>query len=456
MAKIAWMLLAACLLGLLPGCTAQPPYNREVLVLEDKLAGQHIIRVNASNGRYSGTGGVILELLEQYQQQEQAASGGRQVAIDWQDTPLTSMLDHTRLLAASNDLPDLFSYESGKALEDFADAGLVLDIEAVFQELGLDPFLDPTTVNLLKSMVKQNKLYALPLEKIVEGFWYNKSLFAEYAISVPATWEEMIAAARRFQQLGIQPFAIAGREKWPITRLINGYATRYYGPDIMEQVAKGTRKVTEPGFIQAAQLVKQMAQEGLFGEQPHWTDFAHARKLFLSGQAAMYYSGSWELKFFNQMQEEALSPEEIGLFNIPLVEGGVGTPDEWQMNAGLTMSLSSSQFTEESAKWIRYVFQRYGEHAMREQGLITGFKATAAPESKPLTQMVQRTIDSISRGVLWFEARFDPQTQTVAWNNAQLLISVEGYSAKQYMEELQAAIDAEQGGSITGPREPDR
>ncbi|MBB6694799.1 extracellular solute-binding protein [Cohnella xylanilytica] len=367
------------------------------------------------------------------------------VKYEFENVGTSDLLQKIQLLAASNDLPDLFAYESGRPLERLSDNGYVLDVEKAFAEIGLGDELNPAAVKLLKSMTRSQGLYALPLEINVEGFWYNKKLFAKYGVKEPKTWDELLQAAERFRTAGVQPFALAGAQKWPITRLINGYVIRVYGYDAMQKVDRGELRLTDPGFVEAASVVQKMALRGYFGDHVNTTDMEEAVNRFLQGQAAMYYTGSWSLRDFNDPAKNRIGTEQIGLFNIPLVAGGKGTTDDWLLNAGLTTSFSAASYDDTMKKWVKAVFEDYGDRAMKEKGVISGFKVDRMPASLPsLTQLAQTTIESVKNGALWFEALFDTDAQAVAWDNAQLLVMNADYTPRMYMEELQAAIDRQQ------------
>lgn len=366
------------------------------------------------------------------------------VTYEYVFVPQADLNQRVQLLAGSDSLPLLFNYESGAPLLDLVESGQVLDIEETFTELGIYEELNQGAVNLLKGQIDGAGLYALPLEFNVEGFWYNQQIFEENNLEVPTTWDEMLQAAGTLQESDVQPFAVAGAESWPITRLINGYVMRYYGADVMTRVTNGELEVTDEGFIEAAQVIQEMGQNGYFGQGVTTIDYATAVDQFLQGQAAMFYMGSWVIGDFNNEERNEIGVENIGFFNIPLVEGGEGTLNDYSVNAGLTTSISSSRYEENPeaiGAWLTCVFEDYGDRAMQEQGLITGFRVEEMPEDVPvLTQLAQEQIDMVENGALWFEGRFNAQTQDVAWNNAELLVIGE-MTPEEYMSALQTAVD---------------
>jgi raffinose/stachyose/melibiose transport system substrate-binding protein len=383
-----------------------------------------------------GLENVISTLSREYEEQNPNATYEHEFIAQ------ENLLQRIQLLAGSNSLPTMFAYESGAPLRDLIAGGKVLNIEETFTELGIYDQLNPAAVELLKDLAGGQGLYAIPVELNVEGFWYNKQIFEENNLDVPTTWDELLQAAETLNQNGIQPFSASGEQGWPLTRLINGYVVRKYGPDVMERVANGELQLTDEGFIEAAQIVQDMGTKGYFGEGVNTIDYDTAVDQFLQGNAAMFYMGSWELRTFNDPQRNQIGAENIGLFNIPLVEGGTGTMDEWSMNAGLIRAISQAEYDANPqgvGDWMKYVFSSYGQQAA-DAGLVTGFQAENPPaDLPPLTQTVLDTISGVETPFLWFEARFNPEAQTLATNNVQLLVTGD-MTPEQYMTELQQAI----------------
>jgi raffinose/stachyose/melibiose transport system substrate-binding protein len=188
-----------------------------------------------------------------------------------------------------------------------------------------------------------------------------------------------------------------------------------------------------------------MESQGYFGNNVTKVNYDAALDLFLLGKAAMFYMGSWELSDYNDPIKNKIGKDNIGFFNTPLVKEGKGTLEDYSMNTGLTLSFSKTAYEPSEADWMKAIFGAYGNRAISETGMLTGFKVDRMPANIPaLTKMVQLKLDDAQEGALWFEALFDSKTQSVAWDNAQLLVTGDAMSAQEYMNELQKALD-EQG-----------
>lgn len=347
-----------------------------------------------------------------------------------------------QILAASNDIPTVFNVNTPDLELSMAKAGKLLNMEQTFKSLGIYNKLVPAAVSLEKRELAVPGLYSLPLELNVEGFWFNKKLFQKYHLAVPTTWDQMMQDAKVLKAHGVQPFAVDGKDAWPITRLIGGYIVRYYGADAMRQVKDGKLKMTAPGFIQAAQTVQNMGKLGYLGQGEDAMDYNTARDLFVQDKAAMYYMGSWVLGDFNNPQVDKIGVKNIGYFNIPLVKGGSGNLGTYEMNTGIANGFSKSQYDATEGQWLKNVFSNYGNAAMSELGQISGFKVDKMPKNvTALTQQTVKTIGQAKEGALWFEALFDAKTTTLSTQEAQELV-LGSISPKQYMTDIQNSLDA--------------
>ncbi|MCA9953001.1 MAG: extracellular solute-binding protein [Anaerolineales bacterium] len=422
-----------------PSVEEAAPAVEEAPTAEEAAPADEEKTISFLSGQDENTGytKIILELTNEW------LEDNPNVTLEFEYYAQTDLQGRTQQLAAAGALPTLFPNPANETLDQMYENGQLVDIEAAFKEIGIWDQLNPGAVSLLKSKeVDPNALYELPVELNIEGFWYNKQIFADNGIEVPTTWDELLAASATLQEAGIQPFSASGQQGWPLTRLLGGYAVRNYGIDAMSRVANGDLSLTDPGFVEAADTLKMMADEGYFGQGLTTIDYNTAVDLFLQGEAAMFYMGSWELRNFNNPEVNLIGAENVGFFNVPMVEGGAGSVNDWSMNAGLTLAINSEHYDPIVADWLNYVFSNYGDRSMSELGAITGFKVNNMPEDiPPLTQMTLEQIASAEAGYLWWEALFNAVGNQSSTDLVQTLVSDPGFTGEQYMTDLQSALD---------------
>lgn len=353
-----------------------------------------------------------------------------------------SLKQKVATLVASDDLPDVFVYESGKPIVELIEGDKLLNVSKALQDLGVEDMLDEGAVSLLKTLSGTEDLYDLPLGMNVEGFWYNKALFEQAGVEVPATWDDFEAACAKLQAAGIQPLTAGGADRWPLTRLINAYVMRSMGVDAMKKAADGEAKYIDPGYVAAAQKLQDLAEKGYFGEGITTVDQNTAGNMLLSGKAAMFYNGSWFTEALTADTNPA-GEDGIGFFNIPVVDETKGSITEYSMNCGNILALDKNKYDEGTAGWLKYMVENLGNEAMTQFGAVKGYKYDVAGELGPYSKIVADELGKVTKASTWFEAAMNSETSTVAGDYVQTLINGD-VSAEDYMQAIQDAYDGSQ------------
>ncbi len=345
-------------------------------------------------------------------------------------------------LVASNDLPDMFVYESGKPIVDLIDAGQIVDIGAMLEEIGSTEYVTPSATSLLQTLSGTDTIYDLPLGLNVEGFWYNKELFEQAGIeSTPTTWDEFEEDLQKLSDAGIQPLSCGASDKWGATRLINAYTVRTLGADALQNAADGNAAYTDEGYVAAAAKIQEWADKGYFGEGVNTVDMNTAGSMLMTGKAAIFYNGSWFASNLNDTSANAAGEDGIGFFNIPVVDESVSAADAYSMNCGNILCLSQAK-EDEATKWfIKYFVEHIGDEAMTTQGSIKGYTYTAeASDMTGYTQLVLDEIGKAQSAFTWYEATMGSEVSDAAQNNVQMLLSGE-MTPEDYMQSIQDAAD---------------
>ena len=344
-------------------------------------------------------------------------------------------------LSASNDLPDVFAYEAGAPLRTLIDADKVADISEVVETIGVEDSLSESAVALMKGLSETDALYDLPLGLNVEGFWYNKELFEKAGCEVPATWDEFEEVLKKLDAAGIQPLVTGGADKWLATRLINAYAVRTMGNDIMTKAANGEADYTDEGLVAAAQKLADWAEAGYFGEGVTTVDANTAGSMVMSGKGAIFYNGSWFTQNLTDPSQNPAGEDGIGFFNIPVVDESISSATSYSMNCGNILALDKAKFNEGTAWFLKYFIENMGNAAMEELGTVKGYTYTTEAESMDsYTKLVLNEIDKATEGFAWWEAKMDAELSKTAQENVQPLLNGD-MTAEEYMQSIQDVYD---------------
>ena len=347
-----------------------------------------------------------------------------------------------QLLAGQGALSDM-SMAAGtpSLMQQFIDGGQVLNVGDALDELGVADKILPAAESTIKALYGGDDLYALPTEFNIEGFWYNKQILADNGIEPPQTWGELVDAAAKLDAAGVQPFVAAGKDGWPVTRLVGDYIARDLGPDALKKVADGEAKLTDPEYVAAADAVAELGSAGYFGDAIGSVDYNASVNQFLTGGGAFFYMGSWVLGAFNDPEQNKIGADNIGFAPFPAVEGGAGSIDQVPANVGIPVMFSEKGYTDSTGEWLKCIAENYGDTVLADSGVVSGFALESAPtDLAPTTQIVQDTIANAPSSVLWFEAQFTSKGTTVSQTNGGGLASG-AVSGAEFMELVQSAND---------------
>lgn len=238
-------------------------------------------------------------------------------------------------------------------MDEIIDAGIL-------EELNEEDYADYSFVpGSLDGFKKDGKLYGLPRNTDILGFFYNQKMFEDHGWEVPTTYDELLDLAAKINEEGIIPVAMDGGDGWPLVTYLSNILMRVHG-DYRELMANAieTADFSDPDIKKAVEIMKESVDAGLFQTGFDTQDYATAMNLFTNGQAAMFYMGSWESSMaVNEDIPEEIR-ENIRVFTMPLVEGGQeDATATMAWNGGGWAVNANSEVKEEALKLFNWMYQ---------------------------------------------------------------------------------------------------
>lgn len=346
------------------------------------------------------------------------------------------------LLASQDALPVMFISPTteSKVGGDMYESGALLDLESTFNDLGIMDNVLPAAAETVKTIY--GSMVSIPFQYNIEGFWYNKDLFAENGIDVPTTWDEFTDAAATLDAAGVQPLTAAGTQGWTITRYLSTYLARSQGVDALQQVVDGNASFSDPEYLAAIEEVAALGEAGYFGQGVTSRDIDTVTSQFFAGNVGMMYNGSWTLSAVYDEGQNPDGPDGFGFFPFPEVAGGAGSIADYPANTGTVTALNANLYNDKVGDWLVCISENYGSSLMENQGAISGFAQNTEVETPELVGDIVSQMESATGAVIWFEAPFGARFGDAAGNNAGPLLDG-GISPQDYVAELDQAIAAD-------------
>lgn len=354
---IAALLCAAMTIGTLSGCGSSSdtaPASGDSGSSESagsaSAGGDEITIQVFSNlpDRTSGQGLIEQMLFDQYMTENP------NIKIEVEALDDESYKTKFKAYASGSDMPDLVNaWGQPSFLDEVIDAGLLAELnQEDYKDYG---FIEGS----LEGFSKDGKLYGLARNTDVMSFYYNKALFEEHGVKVPATYDELLAAVETFKAAGIIPVSMDGSDKWPISIYIHALYQQFDGSAATTDVREGVKNAdySNEAWKKSLELFKQSVDAGMFQTGFETTDYATSMNLFTNGQSAMFYMGSWEMSMANNPDIPEEIRGSISAFNMPSVAGGQGkATDLTAWNGGGHAVTANSDVKEEAVKLLNYMY----------------------------------------------------------------------------------------------------
>lgn len=302
--------------------------------------------------RTSGQGLVEQTLFDEYMKENP------NVTIEVEALDDEAYKTKFKAYASGSQMPDLVNvWGQPGFLDEVMEAGLLTE---------LDPD-DYTDYNFLPGSLdgfsKDGKLYGLSRNTDVMCFYYNQKMFEDNGWEVPKTYEELLDLADKVRGAGLQPVSMFGGDKWSLYIYIHDIEEQLDGSGIMAKTNDAIKNhdFSDPTFKQATDLFVEAVDRGLFQNGFESNDGGTAKNLFTNGQAAMYYTGSWEMSMVTDQDIPDEIRENIRVFLMPVPEGGKGdatTITAWH-GGGYAVTESAAN-KEEAIKLLNYMFRPEG------------------------------------------------------------------------------------------------
>jgi raffinose/stachyose/melibiose transport system substrate-binding protein len=227
-------------------------------------------------------------------------------------------------LTASGKLPDIFHTWGGGVLKQQVDAGLVEDLTDRTK-----PWADGLLKVTKEPYILDDKVYGIPFDMGMIGFWYNKKLFQQAGVSEPpTTWGGFLEAVSKLKAKNITPIALAGKEKWPGMYYWAYLAMRTAGIEALQKASE-EKDFTGAGFVEAGRHLKELVDL-----KPFQKGFLNAAYSTPTGQAAAVGNGKAAMELMGQWAPSVQADsgkglgDDLGFFPFPAVEGGKGALTE--------------------------------------------------------------------------------------------------------------------------------
>lgn len=239
-----------------------------------------------------------------------------------------------------DDIPDLIGMGATDTYSLLAQSG-------IFKDMTDSPLLanvDENYVQMLKDVAGMEEVIGIPFAANANGVMYNKQIFRELDLSIPTTWDELIATAEQVQDAGIIPFYFTYKDDWQTVLPFNALASNLGGIEFYLD-----RREDAVTFSEKYQEVAEKQLELMdYGHGDNFgKSYADGNRAFARGESAMYIQGTWAIPEIRKANPDV----EIGFFPLPTSNN----PEQNKLISGVDTLLAISEDSEHKEEAERFV-----------------------------------------------------------------------------------------------------
>ena len=350
-----------------------------------------------------------------------------QYHIEINTVPQAGQVLTSRIVAG--DIPPLFSdYPTQLQFKEKVKNGFIYDLTG-------QSFLSRINKPALDLCKQQDGHdYAMPLTQNFMGVYYNIDIFNANGISIPTSYDELIAACKKLKANGVQPFIFSFIDPGRVGHMFQAWNAAWTpdGVERMAAVMNGTGTIAnDPVMLKMAQRILEMVSYGnadafsLPDMEGSWAGFAN-------GKAAMLLMGSYARGTLLISNPNI----HMGVFPLP-GDTDATTTVIAGIDAALCIAAGASAREKEAA--LAYLeFLSRAENAQIFCN-IEGAPNCVTAVDYPDKQMAP-IIEKVKRGPIhdWFAASFPGNVMNAIYSDAQQFLMDKDPS--KFLAQLQQTI----------------
>jgi raffinose/stachyose/melibiose transport system substrate-binding protein len=331
---------------------------------------------------------------------------------------------------------DLITCRSGAINRDNIKAGYIEPLKGLS---GLSNF-DDLALSFWAS--EDGDPYCVPVASVMAAFFYNKDIFKELGLTPPTTQAEFMSVLQAIKSDGkYTPLALtaAPGDSWvdSFMGLYNIGPNYWHGEDGRQGLIDGTKKFTDPDFVEALTVFKSLTPYMPEGRAS--VTYSDATQLFALGKAAIFPSGSWDITAVT-----GTSGLDVGVFAPPVKNAGDQLYIQSHPDMGIGIN-AASKHKDEARVFLDWVatpeFQQLYANALpgffgmgKAPVTLDNPLAQAWSDLKTGAELTPRLGQDILSGG-------NPDFETTIENSLQLMLTTDK-TPQAVAEETQAGLEA--------------
>jgi raffinose/stachyose/melibiose transport system substrate-binding protein len=235
----------------------------------------------------------------------------------------------------------------------------------------------------------------LPYSVAAASVIYNTQVFKDNGLTVPTTWDELIAVCDKLKAAGITPIYSTFKEPWSVGQGLFDYTVggsidvaQFFDKLNVEGTKVGPNSPVSFEKTMQDPVQKMLKLASYTNKDAASRSYGDGNVAFAKGQAAMYLQGPWALGEIAKTNPDL----ELGTFPLPVTND----PDDLKVRVNLDLAAwipEASDNKKAAREFVSYIMQQ--DIMDKYNAAFLGFGTTkdAAPATDPRILGMQKYYD---------------------------------------------------------------
>lgn len=328
-------------------------------------------------------------------------------------------------MAASRDIPDLFTTYVGKRTAYITETGMVMDL----RDYITDDFSSNFSSSVLAGQGPNGEIYTIPPSMAVCHVMYaNTAILDELGLEFAKTYDELLAQVATIRAAGYYPVSMGNKDQWVVNSwLLSCLVDRMGGKTWFDNAMVGKAKFTEAPFVKSLEIVKEMVDKKVFSPGVNQMSNTEADQEFYQQKSVYLIDAGWRTSaMVNVLTPEQQDAIYMGVF--PAIKGEVSPGSSAAVPSegfGINAKLKGSAKADAAWKFIEFYNGKTGSEIRLQNGEIPAYKLdynmydmpglqkqyAEFSTTKPMGYIIDANMDGEGMGVL------NPSIQAMMFGN---------------------------------------
>lgn len=276
-------------------------------------------------------------------------------------------------MAASGEIPDLFTCYAGARSGYILDRGMVKDLR---------PYLTSSFKKQYNQAIWQpqgphGEIYIIsPNMAVCTVVYVNTKLQKQLGLKMPKTLDDLIAQGPAIRKAGLTPLAFGNKAQWQAQSLcLSMLVDRMGGTAWFDKAMKGQAKFTDKPFVDAISVLKQLVDTKLFPAGVNELEGPQAWGSFVQGKAVYLLDAGWRVSAL----KAAAKPEDYAGYAaiaFPAIKGEkVHGSSAATLGEALAMNANLKGDKADAAwKFLSFIYGKEGAEILMKYGTVPTYK----------------------------------------------------------------------------------